>query len=282
MAIRTRFAPSPTGRMHLGHALAARVARDLAASTEGGAMLLRFEDIDSARVRDEFYDGILADLTWLGIAWQEAPLRQTTRQTAYQEAFDRLLELDLVYPCFCTRKEIQAEWDAIGGAPHGPEGPVYPAICQRLPDQLQQEKIDAGIPHAWRLDTQKAAAMTGRLSFHDLRFGTVEVDPNLLGHVVLSRKDIGISYHLAVVVDDAHQQVTHVTRGDDLLPSTHVHRLLQALLELPEPVYLHHELALDKHGNRLAKRSDSLSVQTLRESGKSPAEVFALVDHLGR
>ena len=277
MAIRTRFAPSPTGRMHLGHALAASVARDLAASEPGGRMLLRFEDIDPTRVRDEFYQQLIEDLQWLGIQWYGEPLRQTSRTVAYQQAFDQLREQELVYPCFCTRKEIQAEWAAMGGAPHGPEGPVYPAICQRLPSIEQQQKIESGIPHAWRLDTEKAASMLGKLTFHDLRYGTIDVDFDLLGHVVLARKDIGISYHLAVVVDDAYQEITHVTRGEDLLPYTHVHRMLQELLGLPEPCYHHHPLVLDERGIRLAKRSDSLAISTLRESGKTPQEVMEMI-----
>lgn len=277
-AIRTRFAPSPTGRLHLGHALAARVARDLARSGTDGQFLLRFEDIDTSRVREPFYQNIIEDLEWLGLHWDEQPIRQTSRNHAYDAAFEQLRDRGLVYPCFCTRKEIQAEWSSMAGAPQGPEGPIYPAICQRLDAKTQQEKLKAGIPHAWRLDTHKASHMVGPLTFHDLRFGTIQVNPDVLGDVVLARKDIGISYHLAVVVDDAYQDITHVTRGDDLLPSTHIHRLLQALLDLPEPTYLHHELVLDEHGTRLAKRSDSLAIATLREMGKSPAEVLAMID----
>ncbi|HEX5790029.1 MAG TPA: tRNA glutamyl-Q(34) synthetase GluQRS, partial [Luteolibacter sp.] len=249
MAMCTRFAPSPTGRMHLGHALAACFARDLAATHAGGRMVLRFEDIDLTRVRPEFYDGIIEDLHWLGIAWDGEALRQTDRQEAYQDAFEQLRAMDVVYPCFCTRKDIQAEWAAMGGAPQGQDSIVYPAICQRLDEAEQAEKLASGLPHAWRLDADKAAAMLGSLDFEDLRFGRITVDPSMLGHVVLMRKDIGVSYHLAVVVDDAFQQVTHVTRGEDLLPSTHVHRMLQALLKLPAPVYHHHPLVLDEHGN---------------------------------
>jgi len=279
-AIRTRFAPSPTGRLHLGHVLAARVARDLARSDTNGRFLLRFEDIDTSRVRDPFYQGIIDDLQWLGLDWDDEPIRQTSRSEAYEIAFEQLRNLGLVYPCFCTRKEIQAEWSSMAGAPQGPEGPIYPAICQRLNAQERQEKLKAGTPHAWRLDTHRTSQMVGPLTFNDLRFGTIEVDPDVMGHVVLARKDIGISYHLAVVVDDAYQNITHVTRGDDLLPSTHIHRLLQAILNLPEPTYLHHELVLDEHGTRLAKRSDSLAIATLRDMGKSPNEVLAMIESL--
>lgn len=274
MSIRTRFAPSPTGRLHLGHALAARVARDLARSVTGGRFLLRFEDIDAPRVREEYYQGIEEDMRWLGLQWDGEPLRQTTRTAAYETALEQLRAQGLVYPCFCTRREIQDEWAAMAGAPQGPEGPIYPGTCKRMALSEPQEKLAAGIPHAWRLDAHKAAAVTGPLTFHDLRFGTIAVDPDLLGDVVLARKDIGTAYHLAVVVDDAFQEITHVTRGEDLLPSTHVHRLLQALLGLPEPVYLHHELVLDDQGKRLAKRCDSLSIAALREAGKSPEEVL--------
>ena len=278
MGIRTRFAPSPTGRLHLGHALAARVARDLARSEPGGRFLLRFEDIDTPRVRPHFYEEIREDLRWLGLDWDDDPLCQTTRGASYEAALDRLRRMGVAYPCFCTRREIQEEWSAMAGAPQGPEGPLYPATCLRLPASEQQAKLTGGVPHAWRLDAHKAAETVGPLTFRDLRFGTISVDPELLGHVVLARKDIGIAYHLAVVVDDAFQDITHVTRGEDLLPSTHVHRLLQALLGLPEPAYLHHQLVLDESGKRLAKRCDALSIRAMREAGVSPDEVLAKTD----
>ena len=267
MAIRTRFAPSPTGRLHLGHALAAKVAHDLARSDPGGRFLLRFEDIDGPRVREEYYQGIEEDLQWLDFQWDETPLRQTERTAAYESALATLKERRLVYPCFCTRREIQSELANMASAPQGPEGPVYPGICRKLSDGERGKRIHAGQAHAWRLDAEKAAAITGPLTFHDLRFGTIAVNPALLGDVVLARKDIGTAYHLAVVVDDAYQEITHVTRGEDLLASTHVHRLLQALLGLPEPVYLHHKLVLDEQGKRLAKRHDALSIATMRERG---------------
>jgi glutamyl-Q tRNA(Asp) synthetase len=272
--IRTRFAPSPTGRLHLGHALAARVAHDLARSQPDGRFLLRFEDIDAPRVRGEFYQEIETDLQWLGLTWDETPLRQTTRAAAYEAALTELRDRNLVYPCFCTRREIQNELAHMAAAPHGPEGPVYPGTCRHLDETEREEKISAGLSHAWRLDSRMAASITGPLSFRDLRFGTIAVDPELLGDVVLARKDIGTAYHLAVVVDDAFQHITHVTRGEDLLPSTHVHRLLQKMLGLPEPVYLHHELVLDEQGKRLAKRHDALSIAALRESGLTPAQVL--------
>jgi glutamyl-Q tRNA(Asp) synthetase len=270
----TRFAPSPTGRLHLGHVLAARVAHDLARSLDG-KFLLRHEDIDGPRVREEFYLGVEQDLRWLGLGWDGTPLRQTTRAAGHAAALASLRKKGLVYPCFCTRREIQHEWSQMAAAPQGPEGPLYPGTCRHLTESERQQKLDSGIPYAWRLDARHAGQHTGPLSFRDLRFGTIPVDPALNGDVVLARKDIGTAYHLAVVVDDAFQQITHVTRGEDLLPSTHVHRLLQSLLDLPEPHYLHHRLMLDENGERLAKRCQSLSIEHLRESGISPAEVLA-------
>lgn len=278
MSVRTRFAPSPTGRLHLGHVLAARVAHDLARSQPGGVFLLRHEDIDGPRVRGEFYQEVERDLQWLGLHWDGDPLRQTTRAAAYEAALSKLRDRGLVYPCFCTRREIQDEWARMAAAPQGPEGPVYPGTCLKLGSAERQEKLASGAAHAWRLDSRKAAQLAGPLTFHDLNFGTIAVNPNLLGDVVLARKDIGTAYHLAVVVDDAFQQITHVTRGEDLLSSTHVHRLLQALLELPQPVYLHHPLVLDARGKRLAKRSDAQAIATLRDAGLSPAEVLGQTD----
>ncbi len=277
MPLRTRFAPSPTGRLHLGHVLAARVAHSLARDA-GGAFLLRHEDIDAPRVREEFYQGIGEDLEWLGLTWDGEALRQTSRIEAYDAALEALHQRCLVYPCFCTRREILEEWARMGEAPQGPETPIYPGTCLKLTAAERHSKLTTGIPCAWRLDSRRAAELTGPLTFRDLRFGKIPVDPKLLGDVVLARKDIGTAYQLAVVVDDAFQEITHVTRGEDLLSSTHVHRLLQVLLDLPEPVYLHHPLVRDAAGQRLAKRNDSRSIKTLRDSGMTPAEVLALTD----
>lgn len=278
MTVRTRFAPSPTGRLHLGHVLAAKVAYDLARETAEGVFLLRHEDIDASRVREEFYQKIEEDIQWLGLKWDGEPLRQTTRIAAYNDALSALRTRDLVYPCFCTRREIQEEWARMIAAPQGPKGLTYPGICKTLSSTERAEKIKTGIPYAWRFDSQKAASLTGPITFHDLRFGTIDVLPELLGDVVLARKDIGIAYHLAVVVDDAFQQITHVTRGEDLLSSTHVHRLLQVLLSLPEPIYLHHHLMLDDQGKRLAKCNDSLSIASLREAGAKASELLGRLD----
>jgi glutamyl-Q tRNA(Asp) synthetase len=275
----TRFAPSPTGLLHMGHAYAAWVARELAQQSPKGLFLLRFEDIDTPRVKAPYYDTIETDLQWLGLSWDDTPLRQSTRSDAYQSALAQLKTTGAVYPCFCTRSEILAETARIPSAPHGPDGPPYPGTCRPLSSAQQQEKIDAGIAHSWRLDSALASKLSGPLDFTDLRFGHTRVDPSLLGDVILARKDIGPAYHLAVVVDDAFQGITHVTRGQDLLHSTHVHRLLQAMLKLPTPIYLHHRLVPDENGKRLAKRADSQSIASLREAGKSPQEIFTLIEH---
>jgi glutamyl-Q tRNA(Asp) synthetase len=270
----TRFAPSPTGLLHLGHAYAAKVARDLARSGEG-IFLLRFEDIDHTRVRPDYYEGIEEDLHWLGLDWDGQALRQSDRSAAYASALDRLREIGAVYPCFCTRREIEEEVARMVNAPQGPEGALYPGTCRRISGTESSGRMAAGDQPAWRLDASRATEMAGLLAFTDLRCGTIRVDPGLLGDIVLARKDIGTSYHLAVVVDDAFQGVTHVTRGEDLLPSTHVHRLLQTLLGLPEPLYLHHRLITDERGIRLAKRHDALSLRSMRKEGYSPDDVFS-------
>lgn len=272
----TRFAPSPTGHLHIGHAYAAVVARDLTRDA-GGTFLLRFEDIDFTRVRPEYYDAIEEDLRWLDIEWSGTPLRQTDRQPAYAAALDTLREQSLVYPCFCTRKDIQIEIAGIANAPHGPEGPLYPGTCRDLAPDRRNRLLNAGHPHCWRLDATAAARATGPLTFTDRLRGTTTVDPGLLGDVILARKDIATSYHLAVVVDDAYQGITHVTRGSDLVPSTHVHRLLQALLGLPEPAYHHHALVSDADGKRLAKRDRATTLRDLRESGLPPDQVSRLI-----
>lgn len=272
----TRFAPSPTGFLHLGHAYAAKFAYDLAKST-GTDFLLRFEDIDSARVRDDYYLACERDLAWLGLDWHGEPLRQSCRFPAYARALADLQARQVVYPCFCTRREIQEEIAAIGGAPQGPEGPLYPGTCAALTGETRQRRIRAGEAHCWRLDARAAAALTGPLGFYDSIHGRVEVDHRALGDVVLARKDTPTSYHIAVVVDDAAQNITDVTRGEDLLASTHVHRLLQALLGYAPPRYHHHRLVTDESGKRLAKRDQARSIQSMREQGKSPEEVLAMI-----
>ncbi|MBT8038586.1 MAG: tRNA glutamyl-Q(34) synthetase GluQRS [Verrucomicrobiae bacterium] len=272
----TRFAPSPTGLLHLGHAYAAVYAYDMA-EENGGRFYLRFEDIDTTRIRSEFYLAIEQDLAWLGVQWDGTPIRQTDRLPIYQEALEELRSLGVIYPCFCTRREIQKEIEVMGNAPHGPEGAHYPGTCRALTSSEREDRINAGDTHCWRLDTRLAAKQTGSLVFEDEFEGQVVVDAHLLGDVVLARKDITTSYHLAVVIDDAFQKITDVTRGADLLASTHVHRTLQKLLALPAPHYHHHRLILDTHGKRLAKRNDALTIRSLRELGKSPTEVIDML-----
>lgn len=280
-SVRTRFAPSPTGAMHLGHALAAKVARDLARA-HGGEFRLRHEDIDATRVREEFYGEIEEDLAWLGLVPDGPALRQSARLPSYEAALETLRGRELIYPCFCTRRAIREELAAMASAPHGPEGPLYPGTCRHLDAAPRDERIAAGEQHAWRLDAAAAARQAGGLEFSDLRFGPIEVDPLLLGDVVLARKDIGCAYHLAVVVDDAYQEISHVTRGEDLLAATHVHRLLQALLGFQAPAYLHHPLVLDEGGRRLAKRENSPSLASLRRDGVHADEILARCDSVFR
>ena len=270
-AMITRFAPSPTGLLHLGHAYAALVA------DESGTFLLRLEDIDQGRCRPAFEEAIYEDLAWLGLSWPEPVMRQSERMEAYGTALKRLAEQGLTYPCFCTRADIAAEIERAGGAPHGPDGPVYPGICRDLSDTERTERIAAGEPHAIRLNMEKALAQTGPLTWTDQRLGSQTADPMRFGDVVLARKDTPTSYHLAVVVDDAAQRVELVTRGEDLALSTDVHRVLQVLLGLPEPAYLHHKLITDADGKKFSKRDHAVTLQALRAAGKTPEEIRGMV-----
>lgn len=271
MTITTRFAPSPTGRLHLGHALSAVLAHDLARS-RGGRFLLRIEDIDPVRSREEHVTGIEQDLAWLGIRWDDVAVRQSARLDRYAEGLAQLKARSLVYPCFCTRAEIAAS----AAAPHGPDAAIYPGTCRALP-ATERARRSASEPHCWRLDSAAAVRATGPLWWCDREAGTVQADMLRHGDVVLARKDAPTSYHLAVTVDDAAQGITHVVRGRDLFEATHVHRLLQALLGLPTPHYSHHELLLGADGRRLAKRNGAKSLAELRAQGVDPA---ALVDRL--
>jgi len=271
----TRFAPSPSGRLHLGHAHAAIFAAR-AAEAGGGRFLLRIEDIDLGRCTPDFEAAIYQDLAWLGLAWETPVRRQSEHLADYRAALDRLAAMGLLYPCFCTRREIAAEIAAAARAPHGPDGPLYPGTCRGLSGAERERRRDAGDPHALRLDVAAAVAASGPLTWHDRGRGTRAAEPALHGDVVLARKDIATSYHLAVTLDDAAQGVTLVTRGEDLLPATHVHRLLQALLGLPVPDWHHHGLIGDAAGRRLAKRDDARAIASLRAAGTSPAEVRAL------
>lgn len=255
--ITTRFAPSPTGRLHAGHAVSAILAHDFA-RVKGGRFLLRIEDIDGTRSRPEHIATILEDLRWLGLDWDGDVTFQSARLGTYQTALDDLRERGLLYPCFCTRADIAASVTA----PHGPEGAIYSGTCRGL------AAPDLSRPHCWRLDTARAlAGVAGELTFHDSHHGWIVADPSAHGDVVLARKDAPASYHLAVTLDDAAQGVTDVVRGVDLLPATHVHRLLQALLDLPTPRYHHHALATGPDGQRLAKRNGAPTLADLRADG---------------
>lgn len=264
----TRFAPSPTGRLHLGHAYSAMLAHDLARE-RGGKFLLRIEDIDSGRCRAEFIQAITEDLLWLGLTWDGDIIRQSERLPLYREALGRLHELDLLYPCFCTRRDITASTIA----PHGPEGPLYPGTCRTLSAQERARRL-GNEPHCWRIDMEAAVAVTGPLRWRDSHAGEIPADPSSHGDVVLARKDAPAAYHLAVTIDDAAQGVTDVVRGQDLFPATHVHRLLQALLGLPTPQYHHHPLLRDKDGRRLAKRDGAPTLEALRNAGADPRVVL--------
>lgn len=268
----TRFAPSPTGRLHRGHALSALTGWQ-AALDAGGRFLLRIEDIDRGRCRPEFETAIYEDLAWLGLEWEEPVRRQSEHFPEYRAALDRLESQGLIYPCFCTRTEIEAEIAAAGGAPQGPDGPRYPGTCRSLAPAERRAKQAAGVPFARRLDAAAAARRVGALTWDEANAARVPVDPTLHGDVVLARKDIPASYHLAVVLDDALQGVTLVTRGQDLFAATHVHRVLQALLDLPQPRYRHHRLVADADGRRLAKRDAATSLASLRESGADPRRI---------
>jgi glutamyl-Q tRNA(Asp) synthetase len=273
----TRFAPSPTGLLHLGHAYSALFA-EKAARAEGGRFLLRIEDIDRGRCRLEFESAIEEDLLWLGLKWDGPVIRQSDRFDLYRQALTDLSERNLIYPCFCTRKEIQAEISASDNAPHGPDGPIYPGTCRTRSADERQKKIDGGEPYALRLDVAKASAEVGTLTFYDQQRGEIPVDAAIGGDVVLSRKDTPASYHLAVTTDDSAQGVTLVTRGEDLLAATHIHRLLQTLLNYPEPAYHHHALLKDENGKRLAKRDRSLTLRALRQAGHTSQYVHEMIE----
>jgi len=244
--------------------------------------LLRIEDIDRTRCRPEFETAIAEDLTWLGLVWDRPVRRQSDHLDDYRRALARLEAAGLLYPCFCTRREILAEIAAAAAAPHapapGPDGPLYPGTCRTLAGATRAARIAAGEGYALRLDMEGARRQAGDLSWTDLDEGVVEARPELFGDVVLARKETPTSYHLAVTVDDAIQGVTLVTRGEDLRTATHVHRLLQALLGLAMPSYRFHRLLTDAAGRRLAKRDHAETLRALRQAGHTPAEVRALLD----
>ncbi|RYZ10851.1 MAG: tRNA glutamyl-Q(34) synthetase GluQRS, partial [Myxococcaceae bacterium] len=252
------------GRLHLGHAWSAILAHDYARE-QGGRFLLRIEDIDGTRSRPEHVTAILADMEWLGLAWDGEVVFQAQRLASYEAALDRLKGMGLLYPCFCTRSDIAASTTA----PHGPEGALYPGTCRGL------KAPDLSRPHCWRLDMEKALSQVrrpgesrdeGELLFTDHNI-PILANPSAQGDVVLARKDAPASYHLAVTIDDAAQHITHIIRGTDLFHATHIHRLLQALLNLPTPEYRHHALLTGPDGQRLAKRHNAPTLEAMRLSG---------------
>lgn len=282
----TRFAPSPTGFLHLGHACAALAAFD-AATRQGGHFLLRIEDIDLTRCRPEFEDAIYEDLAWLGIRWDMPVRRQSEHFADYAAALETLRGKDLLYPCFCTRKEIAAEIARAGVAPQaaelGPDGARYPGICRNLAPEVRSQRMASGAPYALRLDTAAAIEQIGCvLTFEESgrgpngETGRQQAQPETLGDIVLARKELPTSYHLAVVVDDALQGVTRVTRGEDLFAATHIQRLLQCLLTLPEPSYAHHGLIRDASGRKLSKRDFAATLSSLRHAGATPESIRAM------
>lgn len=286
MGFVTRFAPSPTGDLHLGHAFAALVA-EAWARLSGGRFLLRIDDLDQTRCRPGYERGIYEDLAWLGLPFDPAVRRQSECMDEYAAALERLRGMGVLYPCFCTRAEIQAELAAMAGAPQGPEDPLYPGTCRSLspippPDQVQGRTSPArgedsdGRPFAWRIDVAQAVQLVeANLPPSPLRGTSPAIT---VGDVVLSRKETPASYHLAVVVDDAATGVTLVTRGEDLDSATGLHMLLQSLLELPVPAYAHHRLITDDSGKRLAKRDKARSLKQLRADGATPNDIKRMID----
>ena len=270
----TRFAPSPTGYLHLGHAYSAQFAHD-AARFCGGRFLVRLEDIDAGRCRPEFADAIFDDLNWLGLDVAQPVRRQSDHLPVYEQAIDWLSGESLVYPCFCTRKQVRAEVEDAGRAPHGPSGePIYPGTCRHIGQEDRQIRMARGEPYAWRLDVHACLERTGQLIWFDCRAGEIAADPQALGDIVLGRKDVRTSYHLAVTIDDALQGVTLVTRGEDLFHATHIHRLLQAVLGLKTPRYYHHNLVVDRSGQRMSKRNRAVTLRHFRDIGYRVEDLF--------
>jgi glutamyl-Q tRNA(Asp) synthetase len=279
----TRFAPSPTGHLHLGHAASALFAFE-EARRGGGRFLLRIEDIDPVRCKPEFTEAIFEDLRWLGLTWEEPVRHQSQHLGDYTAALERLKGMGVVYPCFCTRREVAAEVAEAGHAPHlgamGPDGPVYPGTCRNMSVGERAERLAQGGTANWRLDMVKAIAKTGPLFWHDRARDRTEARPQDFGDVVIARKDVPTSYHLSVTVDDHLQGITLVTRGEDLFRATDIHRLLQALLDYETPEYHHHPLLKDAMGRRFAKRDKAVTLRASHETGKTPDEIRAMAEFL--
>jgi glutamyl-Q tRNA(Asp) synthetase len=279
-----RFAPSPNGYLHLGHALSALINFDMAREA-GGQFLLRIEDIDRARCRPQFERAIYEDLEWLGLTWEDVVRRQSAHFDAYRAALLRLEALGLLYPSFESRGEIaRMVREAQGNWPRDPDrAPLHPGNAHSLSPKEREARMRSGEPYSLRLDMNSALARVGPLRFTETgagpsgETGTLVAQPQLWGDVVLARKEVPTSYHLSVVIDDALQGVTHVVRGRDLFFATAVHRLLQALLGLPEPLYHHHRLILDEQGQKLSKSTQATSLRALRKAGASAADIRSLV-----
>ena len=285
MTFTTRFAPSPTGPLHLGHAYSALLAADMA-GTAGGRFLLRIEDIDSSRARPEWEDGIYDDLAWLGLTWETPVMRQSERIPAYRAALTRLWALGLLYPCTCSRRDIAAAAEAPQeGVPpaFGPDGLIYPGTCRQIPNptsplpnavlRLNMARALRKLPDPLSF-TETGASPEGETGQIILSHAMLRED---VGDVILARAEMGASYHLSVTVDDAAQGVTRVTRGQDLFTATYIHVVLQKLLGLPTPTYHHHSLIRDETGKRLAKRDDARAIRLHRDEGKTPADIRAMV-----
>jgi len=275
----TRFAPSPTGHLHIGHAYSAIFAQNLAKNTND-QFLLRIEDIDTTRCRKEFEKGIFEDLKWLGLEWLEPVRRQSEHLDDYLLALSKLDEEKLIYPCFCTRAKIKEEIERAGVAPHSYGEAVYPGFCKKLTTLEREELIEKGHVPALRLDMTAAFRRTGVIEWRDYEKGKVRSDPRIHGDIVLARKDIKTSYHLSATIDDHIQGVTLVTRGEDLEGVTDIHRLLQEILNLEEPEYLHHKILKDEQGNKFSKRSRSTSIQSLRAAGYTQTEIINMIESM--
>ncbi|WP_240007154.1 tRNA glutamyl-Q(34) synthetase GluQRS [Pseudaquidulcibacter saccharophilus] len=271
----TRFAPSPTGDLHLGHAYSALLAHDFARANDG-KFILRFEDIDQTRVRPQFYRDIEIDLEWLGIKWDEKPIRQSDHFADYQKDLDKLKTMGLLYPCFKTRAEIA--YDAMN-APHGPDNFLVLRDAGKEIDNETIAKTNGNIPFAWRFWAHRAKELLGdeELFFTETNGNSTKIDPLLLGDAILARKDTPASYHLCVVHDDARQNITHIIRGEDLRQSTHIHRVLQHFLSLPVPLYQFHKLLVGADGKRFAKRDKAQGLKYLRNSGITPDKIRELI-----
>ena len=270
----TRFAPSPTGLLHIGHVFSALTA--FHGRGPGGTFHLRIEDIDPIRCKDEYTDAIVEDLEWLGLDWETPIRKQSDHMADYAVALNKLHSLQALYRCFCSRSEIMTEIKNSGHAPHGPDGPIYPGTCRSLTN-IQRDSLSAeGRNYAQRIDMQVAIARAGKLEWSDSKNHLFKAEPQRFGDVVLARKDIETSYHLAVTVDDQLQGITLVHRGCDLKPSTDVHRLLQNLLDYRTPIYDHHHLLTDRDGRRLSKRTNDITIRGLRDQGYSPDAVISL------